>query len=68
MIEAARSSSRIRFVTQQSVYGNSYEDVQRRVPDNRRMKEILGVVPEISLREGLRHIVEWFRQNYPQHR
>jgi UDP-glucose 4-epimerase len=68
MIEAARSSSRIRFVTQQSVYGNSYEDVQRRVPDNRRMKEILGVVPEISLREGLRRTVEWFRQNYPQHR
>jgi UDP-glucose 4-epimerase len=68
MIEAARSSSRIRFVTQQSVYGNSYEDVQRRVPDNRRMKEILGVVPEISLREGLRRTVEWFRQNYPQNR
>ncbi len=66
MIEAAGSSSRIRFVTQQSVYGNSYEDVQRRVPDNRRMREILGVAAEIPLREGLRRTIEWFRAAYPQ--
>ncbi len=66
MIEMARSPSRIRFVTQQSVYGNSYEDVQRRVPDNTRMSEILGVAPEISLREGLQRTVEWFRRAYPQ--
>lgn len=68
MIEVARSPSRIRFVTQQSVYGNSYEDIQRRVPDNTRMKEILGVVPEISVREGLRRTIEWFREAYPQQR
>jgi UDP-glucose 4-epimerase len=68
MIEVARSPSCIRFVTQQSVYGNSYEDIQRRVPDNTRMKEILGVVPEISVREGLRRTIEWFREAYPQQR
>ena len=68
MIEVACSPSRIRFVTQQSVYGNSYEDIQRRVPDNTRMKEILGVVPEISVREGLRRTIEWFRETYPQQR
>jgi UDP-glucose 4-epimerase len=66
MIEVARSPSRIRFVTQQSVYGNSYEDVQRRVPDNTRMKKILGVVPEIAIREGLRFTVDWFRKAYPE--
>jgi len=32
------------------------------------MKEILGVVPEISLREGLRRTIEWFREAYPQQR
>jgi nucleoside-diphosphate-sugar epimerase len=30
------------------------------------MKEILGVVPEVSLREGLRRTIEWFREAYPQ--
>lgn len=66
LIEVARSSSRIRFVTQKTVYGDSYEDVPRRVPDNTRMKKILGVVPEISLREGLQRTTEWFRKFYPQ--
>ena len=68
LIEVAGSPSRIRFVTQQSVYGNSYEDVPRRVPDNTRMREILGVVPEIELREGLKRTVDWFRKTYPPNR
>jgi nucleoside-diphosphate-sugar epimerase len=63
MIEVAHSPSGVRFVTQQSVYGNSYEDVQRRVPDNTRMKEILGVTPEVTLRDGLRQTIEWFRKD-----
>jgi UDP-glucose 4-epimerase len=66
MIELARSPSRIRFVSQQAVYGNSYEDVRRRVPDNTRMRKILGVVPEVPLREGLRQTIGWFRDAYPQ--
>jgi nucleoside-diphosphate-sugar epimerase len=61
MIEVARSPSQIRFVTRESVYGKSYEDIQRRVPDITRMREILGVVPEITLREGLYRTLEWFR-------
>jgi nucleoside-diphosphate-sugar epimerase len=65
MIEVAGSPSKIRFVTQKSVYGNSYEDVPRRAPDNTRMKELLGVVPEVDLHEGLKRTVEWFRQAYP---
>jgi len=66
MIEVAGSPSKIRFVTQKSVYGDSYEDVQRRVPDNTRMKKILGVDPEIDLREGLQRTVAWFRKAYPE--
>jgi UDP-glucose 4-epimerase len=63
MIEVAHSPSCVRFVTQQAVYGNSYEDVQRRVPDNTRMKEILGVAPEVTLRDGLGRTIEWFRKD-----
>jgi UDP-glucose 4-epimerase len=66
LIEVAGSQSRIRFVTQKAVYGDSYEDVLRRVPDNTRMKRILGVTPEIDLREGLRLTVDWFRKAYRQ--
>jgi len=61
MIRVAGSPSRIAFVAQQAVYGDSYEDVPRRVPNLRRMHEILGVRAETPLEEGLRRTIEWFR-------
>jgi len=54
----------LKFVTQQSVYGPSYEDILRRVPDISRMKTILRVKPEISLEEGVKATVEWFRKEH----
>jgi len=56
------TKSRIKFVTQQEVYGPSYEDIPRRVPDNTRMRELLGVAPKIDLRDGLARTIEWFRK------
>lgn len=61
MIRIAGSRSRVVFVPQQAVYGDSYEDVPRRVPSIRRMHEILGVRAETSLEKGLRQTIEWFQ-------
>lgn len=61
MIRLAGSRSSLTFVPQESVYGKSYEDIPRRVPDTRRMREILGVVPQIKLDEGLKRTIDWFR-------
>ena len=55
------SKSQIKFVTQQQIYGKSYEDVPRRVPDITRMREILKVNPDISLEEGVKRTVHWFK-------
>jgi UDP-glucose 4-epimerase len=54
--------SQIKFVSQEAVYGNSYEDIPRRVPDNTKMRTPLGIEPKVSLREGTRLAMEWFRQ------
>jgi len=54
--------SRIKFVSQEEVYGKSYEDIPRRVPDNTKMRTLLGVEPKVSLREGTRLAMEWFRK------
>jgi UDP-glucose 4-epimerase len=62
MIHLARSRSTIKFVTEAEVYGPSYEDIRRRVPSIRKMREILGVEPQVALVEGLRRTIEWFRQ------
>src|SRR5262245_12313994 len=60
---SGRSPDDLKFVTQQSVYGPSYEDIQRRVPDITRMKTILHVTPSVSLETGVRNTVDWFRQD-----
>jgi nucleoside-diphosphate-sugar epimerase len=61
MIRVAGKPSEIRFVPQETVYGDSYEDVPRRVPSLHRMHEILGVRAETSLEEGLRRTIAWFQ-------
>lgn len=61
MIRIAGSPSKIVFVPQAHVYGESYEDVPRRVPLLRQMHEVLGVRAETSLEKGLRQTIEWFR-------
>ena len=63
MVELYRGAkSKIRFVTQEEIYGRSYEDIPRRVPDNTKMRTLLGVEPKISLREGTAMAMEWFRK------
>ncbi|MEP7009445.1 MAG: NAD-dependent epimerase/dehydratase family protein [Acidobacteriota bacterium] len=55
------TGSKITFVQQQEIYGESYEDIPRRYPDITRMREILGVDPGTPLEQGLRQTIEWFR-------
>ena len=45
------------------MYGESYEDVLRRIPDVTRMREILGIVADTPLEEGLRKTIEYFTQS-----
>jgi len=63
MIRLFGSSCPVIFVPQESVYGESYEDISRRVPNIEKMREILGVTPQVSLEEGLRRTFEWYRSN-----
>jgi len=61
MVRLSGSRSSLTFVPQEAVYGKSYEDIRRRVPDIRRMREILDVSPQVKLEEGLRRTIDWFR-------
>ncbi|HEX7409217.1 MAG TPA: NAD-dependent epimerase/dehydratase family protein [Candidatus Binatia bacterium] len=61
MIEIAGAKSTLKFVSQESVYGSSYEDIPRRVPDTTKTEKVLGVLANTSLREGLARTIEWFR-------
>lgn len=65
LLEVTGSVAGIRYVSQEAVYGDSYEDIPRRVPDVRKMHELLGVSAEVPLREGLERTVRWFREDLP---
>jgi nucleoside-diphosphate-sugar epimerase len=56
------TKSKIKFVSQEEVYGRSYEDIPRRVPDNTKMRTLLGVTPKVSLRDGVARTIDWFRK------
>ena len=43
-------------------YGHHFEETRRRVPDVSRARELLGFEAQVSLEEGLRRTVDWFRQ------
>jgi len=61
IIEVTGSRGGVEFVPQTAVYGESYEDISRRVPDVTKMERILGVRADTPLVEGLRKTVDWFR-------
>ncbi len=50
------------FVKQEKIYGPSYEDIPRRVPDITKLRTILKTPPKTTLEQGLRATIDWFRQ------
>jgi UDP-glucose 4-epimerase len=62
MVRVSGSSSPVILVPKEAVYDKGYEDIPRRVPSTRRMRELLGVQAETPLEEGLRRTIEWFKR------
>jgi UDP-glucose 4-epimerase len=56
-------SSEIELTPYKKVYGKSYEDVRRRVPDIKKAKEILGWEAKTSLEAGLKKTIDYFRKS-----
>jgi len=49
-------------VSYESFYGKSYEDIRRRVPDISKAKKLLGWQPKVSLEDGLRMTIAWYKR------
>jgi UDP-glucose 4-epimerase len=58
VIEIAGSSSKLRFVPYAEAYEEGFEDMQRRVPDTTRARDLVGFQPTVSLDEIIRMVVE----------
>ena len=56
VIEITRSSSAIEKIAYDKAYPAGFEDMQRRVPDISKIKQVLGWVPEINLDQIIKDI------------
>jgi dTDP-alpha-D-glucuronic acid decarboxylase len=52
-----------RQVDTSAAWGTHYEDIQRRVPDTRKARDLLGWEATTSLRDGLALTIDWARRN-----
>jgi nucleoside-diphosphate-sugar epimerase len=63
--EAAGSSSPIEFVPFEKIYGDRFEDMERRVPSLSKIRDLVGYEPRCSLEELLRTTIEFHRRRLP---
>jgi UDP-glucose 4-epimerase len=61
MAKLGGKGSKVKFIKQEQMYGSSYEDIPRRVPDVTLQRELLKVEAKVGLDEGLAETLAWFR-------
>jgi UDP-glucose 4-epimerase len=59
--ELTGSVSEIVHMPYETAYGPAFEETRRRVPDVTRARDVLGFEAQMSLEEGLRRTLGWFR-------
>lgn len=57
VIDVVGSTSKIRYVPYDEAYEEGFEDMQRRVPDTTRAKQLVGFEPTVGLDEIIRMVV-----------
>jgi UDP-glucose 4-epimerase len=61
VIELSGSDSKVRYVPYEEAYEEGFEDMQRRVPDTTRARELIGFAPTAGLDDIIRMVVEYHR-------
>ena len=54
---------KIKYIDTKKLYGSTYEDLNRRIPDVAKAKEKLGWSAKTSLEAGIKKTIEWALQN-----
>jgi UDP-glucose 4-epimerase len=60
--EVSGSSSGIEFVPFEKIYGERFEDMQRRVPSLKKINDLVGYKPLCSLEELLKTTIAFYRE------
>ena len=62
VVEAAGADVEPEFVDGKEVYGDSYEDLERRVPDASKARDVLGWEATTPLEAGVKRVLSWRRE------
>ncbi len=60
--EIVNPNLEIQHISYSQAYGAKFEETRRRVPDIRRARDLLNFEAQISLEDGLRRTIDWFRK------
>ena len=58
IIELTDSKSEKKFISYQEAYGKPFDDMTRRVPCLKRIKEAIGYEPKVNLEQTLRYVID----------
>ena len=61
VIAVTEANVGLQYIPYESAYEAGFEDMERRVPDIRKLKEITGFEPTVGLDEALLRTLAWFR-------
>jgi UDP-glucose 4-epimerase len=64
MKKVGRFTSEIKFITHKKVFGESYEDIPRRVPDVSKIKKFIGWQAKTSITKGLKLTIDYYRSRH----
>ena len=67
ILAASNSKGEIIFQPHAEFYGPHYEDIPRRIPDLSNAEQLLDYHPQVSLEDGLRTTISWYRQQLTRH-
>lgn len=61
---AGREDLEIEYIDTDELYGDSYEDLHRRVPDASKAERLLDWTAETTLEDGITKTLDWGREHY----
>ena len=62
IIKITKSNSKIEYIPYEKAYEEGFEDMQRRVPDTTKIKNLIGFMPTFTLSEIIENIIAYLKK------
>ena len=63
IIHKTNSNSSLKHIPYDEAYGEGFEDMKRRKPNNSKLQEAIGFKPEVEIDQILDEMIEFFKSN-----